>query len=113
MKDLYTAIRDLAKSVRIQNLFLAAKELHTIRLFKNSHDLSNLQQYYLSLIYTYDSLYKDIAMENVSKKIIDNDLYADCYAIWKKEKGHKQTDNQKVAGKDVRLVPATNIKFKK
>lgn len=113
MSDIYTNLRCLAKSIRVQNLFTAVKEIHTLKLFKNIRELSNLQQYYLSLIYMYDALYKDIASENVSKKIMDSDLYADCYILWKKEKENKHIDTPQLTGKDVRLVPAKTIKFNK
>jgi hypothetical protein len=112
MENIYKVLRDLAKSPRIQNLFTVSKDTHTIQLFRNVYDLSNIQNYYLSFIYMYDTISKDIICENISKKILDKDLYADSYILWKREKGYKQTDKVQSAN-SLHLVPAREIKFKK
>lgn len=109
--NIYSSIRQLAKSVKSQNLFLAAKELSGIRLFKNLFDLSKLQEIYLSYLYIYNSINTDIVVEHISEEILTDEIYEDAYLLWKKKNRNKeeQKDNQK----DLHLVPGRTINFKK
>ena len=112
MLNIYSGIRQLAKSIKAQNTFAAAKELHNIRLFYNSMDFSKLQELYLSYLYIYDSINKDIIIDKISKKIFDSEIYEDAYLIWKR-KGNKKDFKNSKTGKDVNLVSGKIIKFNK
>jgi len=108
--NIYSQIRQLAKSIKSQNLFIAAKELSGIRLFRNLFDLSKLQEIYLSFLYMYDAINKDIIIENISKHVLDYELYEDAYMLWKKNKKTKKESNDNKQ-KDVNLVVGKGIKF--
>jgi len=110
--DIHTNIRKLAKSVRIQNIFGAAKDLQSIKIFRNECDFTNLQEEFLSYLYFYESIARDIIVEKISKHVYDKDLYEDAYYLWKQEKSNK-TDKKSNSNQDVRLVMGTSIIFPK
>lgn len=83
--DTYRILRQLAKSVEMQNLFIAAKDLSQISLFKNREELSKIQSIFLNYLYFYDNLNKDIIMYNLSEKILLNEIYEDAYTIYKRK----------------------------
>jgi hypothetical protein len=108
--DIYTKLRELARSIKAQNLFIAAKEIHGIRIFKNMYDFSKLQEIYLSYLYSCDAINKDIIMEKISEHVFDSEIMEDSYLIWKRKNFKKinvKTDKQK----DVSLVVGKEIKF--
>jgi hypothetical protein len=110
--DIYQSIRKLASSIRFQNLFLAAKELHGIYLFENQRDFSNLQEIFLNYLYIYDSINKDLALKKISKHIFDDTLYEDSYLLWRKENiGKEELQDNKQS--DVHLVSSDKIIFPK
>ena len=109
MQNIYSGIRNLARSIKAQNLFVAAKEIRGIYLFRNHLDFSRLQELYLSFLYIYDSINKDIVTDKISKKIFDSEIYEDAYLIWKRGNNKKTTkDNKK---NDVSLVTGKKINF--
>lgn len=96
-------IRKLAKKIDSQNLFAASKELNNIRLFKNTIDLSKIQQIYLSYLFFYNNLNTDIELKKVSKKVIENEIYEDSYNLWKRE-GKKDKKTKSNKPRDIHLV---------
>lgn len=110
--NIYSLLRELARSIRMQNLFVATKELNGIRLFKNQLNLSNIQSIFLSHLYSYDSISRDIILENISKHVLDEEIYTDSYLLWKRKNFRKTNikDNKK---SDVNLVTGKHIKFPK
>jgi len=105
--NIYSLLRELAKSIKAQNLFVTAKEINGIRLFRNSFDFSKLQEIYLSYLYNYDSINRDIILEKISDHVIDNEIYTDAYLLWKRKnlkktmKDNKQNDVNLVVGKKI------------
>jgi len=108
--DTNNLIRELAKSIKFQNLFIAAKEINGVHLFKNLRDFSRIQDLFLSYLYTYESIHRDILTEKISKHIFDSEIYEDAYLLWKKGNINKQNhkDNSK---KRVDMVVGNKIKF--
>ncbi len=113
--NIYAEIRQLAKTVRAQNLFAAAKDIATIQLFRNCFDFSKLQEIYISYLYIYENLNRDIVVDKISKHVLDNDIYEDAYLMWKrrnkKDKISEKTESEKSAHKDVHLVCGSKITF--
>ena len=109
--NIYNSVINLAKSVRAQNLFAISKEVNGIRLFKNSHDFSKLQEIYLNYLYTFDLLNRDVIVEGISKKVIEDEIFWESYLLYKKsnKKKEEKPDKQKA----VSLVAGKNIKFPK
>jgi hypothetical protein len=105
------SLRELAKSTRAQNIFLASKEHQGIRLFNNCSDFSLMQELYLNLLYTYNSINQDIIIHKISRLVLDKELYTDAYILWKNEKGFQSEDIKKTH--DLELTPATKINFNK
>ena len=112
MDNTYLILRNLAKSIRAQNLFTAAKEISSLRLFKNTLNLSQLQELYLSYLYHYDSLNHDIIAEKISKHVLDSTIYEEAYILWKK-KNTKKENRADTKQKDVNLVAGKKINFPK
>jgi hypothetical protein len=112
MNNIYSLLRVLTKSVRMQNLFVACKEINGIKLFKNSTDLSNLQTIFLSWLYSYDSINRDIILEKISEHVTDNEIYTDSYLLWRR-KNSKKTNRKDNKQNDLNLVTGKHIKFPK
>lgn len=110
--NIYSSIRKLAKTIGSQNLFHATKEMNGIKIFKNDIELSKIQQIYLSYLFMYSSINQDMQLENISKHVIDDEIYEDAYMKWKKEKG-KDTDKKDNSQKELKLVMTNTIKFPK
>ena len=110
--NIYSLLRILAKSIKAQNLFIAAKEINGIRLFHNSFDFSKLQEIYLSHLYNYDTINRDIVIEKISKHVFDDEIYEDAYLFWKR-KNSKKTNTKDNKKNDVNLVTGKHIKFPK
>ena len=110
--NIYNRIRLLAKSIRAQNRFLAAREFHSIRLFKNTYDFSKLQDKYLSDLYMYDIISRDIINNKISEKINDCELYEDSYMLWK-NKGKNSSQESAKKNSNLTLVAGDKIIFPK
>jgi len=110
MDNTYSKLKKLAKSIRIQNLFIAVKEINGIRLFKNTFNLSRLQEIYLSYLYNYDSINRDIILEKISKHVLDNEINEDSYILWK-NKNFKKVNIKDNKSNELNLVSGKNIKF--
>jgi hypothetical protein len=109
MNNIWGNLCELAKSIRYQNLFTASKEIHGIKLFRNSMDLSNIQSLFLSHLYNFDSISRDIIIDKISKHVLDNSIYWNSYLIWKNKGTKKTTKDNKL--NDVSLVTGKHINF--
>ena len=109
----YITLRKLAKLTKSQNWFTASKDIHGIYLFLNTSNFSKLQEIYISYLYMYDSLIKDIMLKEVNEKVLDNDIYEDSYILWRKKNFNKRDKNNIDKKRDLTLVPGKNINFPK
>jgi hypothetical protein len=112
MQNIWDSLCDLARSIKMQNLFTASKELYGIKIFRNSFDFSNIQSIFLSYLYNFDSINRDIILENISKHVLDNQIYWNSYLIYKR-KNLKKINIKDNKQKDVNLVTGKHIKFPK
>jgi hypothetical protein len=103
-------LRKLAKSTKYQNLLVASKEQYGIALFANYCDFSNIQEYFLGLLYQYNTINEDIVIHKISKAVLTKDIYTDSYLTWKREKGF---DTSKKSSSATQLVATKVIKFPK
>jgi hypothetical protein len=110
MNNIYSTLRELARSIRAQNLFVASKEIFGIKLFHNSYDFSKLQEIYLSYLYSSNSISNDIIMEKISEHVFDSEIYEDAYLLWKR-KNMKKINIKDNKQNDVNLVVGKKIKF--
>jgi hypothetical protein len=113
--DIEYIIRELAKKVENLNIFAAAKELKDIKIF-NDIELGGLQQLYLFYLYFYDSIYTDITMKKVSKKVLDNFIREDSYNYYKRQKDPEDYSTKKET--DIHLImkdpkEVKNLKIKR
>jgi hypothetical protein len=109
MNNIHARIRELAKSIRIQNLFVASKEVHGVHLFRNMIDFSKLQEIYLSYLYMYNAINRDIIIDKISKHVFDCELYEDAYMLWKQKKPKKNIKETK--SRELNCVVTNKIKF--
>lgn len=110
MNNIFTKLRVLAKSTRGQNLFVASKEVNGIHLFQNLVNFSKLQEVYLSYLYMYNTINRDIILEKISKHIFDNEIYEDAYMLWKQKKS-KKSDKKNNSNKELNCVVTNKINF--
>jgi hypothetical protein len=92
---------ELAKSVEMQNLFSAAKDISNIKIFENNMNFSKIQMIFLSYLYIFNNLYTDIMLKKVSKKVIENKIYWDSYSYYKREKPEEKKGKKE---RDIHLV---------
>ena len=112
MQNIWDSLCDLAKSVRYQNLFLASKEINGIKLFRNNMELSNIQSIFLSWLYNFDSISRDVIVDKISEHVLDNQIYWNSYLIWRR-KNVKKTNTKDNKQKDVNLIVSKKINFNK
>ena len=110
--NIYSLLKNLAKSTRNQNRFLASKEINGINLFKNLTDFSKLQEIYLSYLYNYDNISRDIIVEKISKHVLNSEIYEEAYLLWKRKHTNniEKKDNK---NNELSLIPGKTIKFPK
>jgi hypothetical protein len=107
-------LRKLAKSISAQNLFIAARDMSSIKLFKNSINFSRLQQEYLNYLYSYYNIYQDVYSNKVSAKVLDEDIYTDAYLYYRskyKKNSLDKSTNKKRKLSAVFAKDNTKIKF--
>lgn len=109
----YTLLRNLAKTNRAQNLFVASKEVNGIQIFRNINDFSQVQIFYLNWLYTYDMILKDIMVDKINEKILTDEMYEDAYLIWKRQKKSKEDPKSQDSKKELHLVSGKTINFPK
>ena len=102
----YKLLKKLTRSSKWQVLYNRAKELGTLRLFKNDIDLTKVQIWMLYFLEMYNSLYMDLAMneEYISEEVISDDLRCEAYLLYKKVK-NKKGNKQKSMDKDEKITP--------
>lgn len=111
--NIYQLIANLAKSNKYQNLLVAAKEINNIRIFKNSYNLSKLQEIFINYLYMFDTILKDIAIDNISKKTIEDNIYWESYMLWRKDNKFKKESNKDKKSKKLHLVAGSKINLPK
>jgi len=102
----YKLLKKLTRSNRWQILYNRAKELGTLRLFKNDIDLTKIQIWTLYFLEMYASLYTDLAMNEdfINEDVIEDDLRTEAYLLYRKEKS-KKDKNKKYTDKDEKITP--------
>lgn len=100
-------LKKLARSNKWQILYNRAKELGTLRLFKNDIDLAKDQIWMLYYLEMYSSLYTDLAMNEdfLNEDVINDDLRCEAYLLYRKEKSKKQ-NKKKFEYKDEKVTPS-------
>jgi len=78
-------VRELAKSHYWQTVYSNAKELG-LKLFKNDTDFTSLQIMFLNYLNFYGVINMDIALNEVSDKVLDNFIYEDAYMYYRTKK---------------------------
>jgi len=102
----FKLLQKLARSNKWQILYNRAKELGTLRLFKNDMDLTKIQIWMLYFLEMYSSLYTDLAMNEdfISEEVIQDDLRCEAYLLYRKEKNKKE-NKKKFRDKDEKITP--------
>ena len=100
-------IRKLARSNKWQIIYNRAKELSTLRLFKNDMDLTKIQIWFLYWSEVYGSLFMDLAMNEsyISEEVIEDELRTEAYLLYRKEKNKKEK-SKKHRDKSERVTPS-------
>jgi len=92
--EIYVILRRLAKTNYWQSLYGQIKEINGIQIFKNTTGFTQLQLYFLNQLAFYSSLYFDIATNEVSDLVLDNEIYEDAYWYYRTEERLKKTKRQ-------------------
>jgi len=96
-------LRKLARSPRWQTLYKHSKEIGSLKLFRNTEELTQLQIDFLQWLAIYNSLEKELARGEcpyISRDVINDDIRTEAYLIFrhkedkkKDKKGTKQADS--------------------
>ncbi len=92
------ALKKIAKSDSWQILYHRAKEIGTLKLFRNASDLSGVQIFFLYLLEMYTILYQDLSegRDYISEDVINDDIRTEAYLLLRKElRDKKQNKNSK------------------
>ena len=89
-KDPLDVLRDLAKEDYYQSLYASAKELG-LQLFENKTDLTRIQLWFISYMSIYSVINMDIALGEITERVLDNVIYEDAYLIYKKRSSSKKS----------------------
>lgn len=87
--EVFNITRQLAKTVKYQNLYSYAKELD-IKIFENNRDFSPLQTYFLGCLNMYNNLHTDIYLGDIDEKVLEKELYEDAYLLYRKKVRNKE-----------------------
>ena len=90
-------IRKLARSPHYQLLYVRAKEIGSIKLFKNDADYLPVQVLFLHWLEVYHSLFNDLLTHEdfISKEVIENDIKCDAYIIYRNDKRKREWQDRK------------------
>lgn len=100
-------IRKLARSDKNQLLYLKAKDLNGIKLFKNEIDFSWIQMIFLMWLEIYHNLYHDLATgtDYLSKSVIIDDMRCDAFLLYRRRtknlKDKTKIDNSETSSDSV------------
>ena len=96
-----SSLQNLARSNNAQITYHRAKELGTLRIFKNDIDLSQIQIMYLYYLELYSMLYQDLQLNEpyISEEVIEDSLRLEAYLLYRKI--NKKNKNQKSNTKSV------------
>jgi hypothetical protein len=95
--NLISVIRLLAKDSYWQTVYSMAKEMHRA-IFENERDYSPIQFTFLGYLEFYNALYMDIALGDVTKIVLENEIYEDAYMYYQSKARKK--DMKKVKNPD-------------
>ena len=100
-------LQKIARSNEHQTLFNRAKEISSLRLFRNDSDLSLLQNYYLYFLELYSMLYNDLnsKADFLTEEVIQDTIRVEAYLLLRKEtKENEQNKKPKVASGEGSLI---------
>lgn len=101
--------REVARSAKWQNIYNLAKDISSIKIFKNNSDFTDLQLSFLRWLEIYNSLETDLALNKpyISREIIDDDIRTEAYLLMKsKEKNiKKDIDKPRKSKKRKQSIP--------
>lgn len=108
--DYISQIRCLARSSYWQNIYNAAQEIGSLKLFENKENFSGLQSIFLYWLRVYNLLYSELANQEwkyLSEEVINDDCRCDAFLFWReKQKEHELEQNRQEQKK-------SQYKFKK
>lgn len=111
--NIIKALHNLAKDINTQNIFQVSKEINGMYLFENKINFTKIQNIFIELLYTYETIRKDIAIEKISNKVLEDELFMEAYLKWKnsdKRNKQKEEKKEKKTG-NLRLAPTKKIIF--
>lgn len=95
-------LQKLARSNKYQILYNRAKELGTLKLFKNDTGITKIQVWFLYFLEVYNSLYTDLASgeDYISDEVIEDDLRMEAYLLWHRKKREQEKLNKHIDKSD-------------
>jgi hypothetical protein len=92
--DIFKYIRKLAKTNHYQTVYSVSKE-HSLGLFHNTYDYTDLQITFLRYLGFYSSLYLDVSLGDIDDRIFEDEIYEDAYSYYKNKKDNKNEMNSR------------------
>ena len=88
-KDPLDTLRELAKEDYYQSMYASFKELG-LQLFENRTDLTRIQLWFISFMSIYSVINMDIALGEITDRVLENTIYEDAYLVYKKRSSAKK-----------------------
>lgn len=89
-EDFVKKLRILAKSSYWQTVYTGIKDLSGFRLFKNDLNFSSSQLTFINLLSSYNTIFIDIALNEVGEIVLENPTYEEAYLYYKSNKDKKK-----------------------
>ena len=107
-------IRELSNSDYYQTLFAYLKDGMPVKIFNNDIDFTNLQIMFLKYLNFYSAINMDIALGEVSDKVLEDEIFSDAYMMYKNKTDRKKLDETKNSNinRESESQPTTRWLFK-
>jgi hypothetical protein len=106
--EVFKILRTLARGNYYQTIYSQEKNLG-LRLFKNSNELTVLQNKFLHFLGFYSSLFLDFSLGEIGEIVFENEIYEDAYMYYK----HKMREESKTEVKLDKLKKKQEIPISK
>jgi hypothetical protein len=113
--NIKTNIRILANSEYYQTLFSYLRDGIPLKLFNNDFEFTDIQLMFLKYLSFYSTINVDVALGEVSDKILIDEIYCDSYMMYKNKNDKKKMSEVKNNNsvKESELIPNTRWLFNK
>jgi hypothetical protein len=108
-------VRILANNDYYQTLFSYLRDGMPVKLFTNDSEFTDIQLMFLKYLSFYSTINIDIALGEVSNKVLEDEIYSDAYMMYKNKNDRKKMEETRnnTGIREPESVPTTRWLFNK